>query len=173
MKNHLTPAQADLLLTALRGHPFEAIITLALATGMRRDELLHVRWQDLDLEHRKVRVLNSKTQHGERVLPFSESLSSVLTQHAVRQEEARLQAGPAWQNHDLVFPDPVGGALAPESLLQGWYDLLEQAQLPRFRFHELRVARWRALTARVRAEKEGRDGALLHEFGTRDAGDEA
>ncbi len=45
MKNHLTDEQADQLLEALRGHDLEAIITLALVTGMRRDELLKLQWQ--------------------------------------------------------------------------------------------------------------------------------
>ena len=50
MHKHLTEEQARKLREALRGHPLEAIITLALVTGMRRDELLRLKWQDLDLE---------------------------------------------------------------------------------------------------------------------------
>jgi Phage integrase family len=159
MKNDLTEEQARKLLAAVRGHPLEAIITLALVTGMRRDELLHLKWRDLDLQKREVRVRNTKTQHGERIIPLSPRVSRMLTQHATRQLESRLAAGPAWQHDDLVFPYQVGKQLRPEDLLQGWYALLEQAGLPPLLFHDLRLARWRKLAAWVRAAR-GRPDTL-------------
>ena len=145
MSNQLTRAYTEQLRAALRGHPLEPIITLALDSGMRRDELLRLTWQDLDLEQRQVRVPDSKTQRDERLVPLSESLARVLRQHAARQREARLQAGRDWQDGDLVFSNERGEALNPQQLLQGWYELCQQAGLPRLRFHELRQARWRSL----------------------------
>src|SRR6266567_4413184 len=106
MKNHLTEEQADQLREALRGHQLEAIITLALVTGLRRDELLGLQWQDLDLERRELRVLNSKTKSSHRII----------------------------------------------HLPQEFYSILEQAGLPRLRFHDLRQARWRALQSSVKPE---------------------
>jgi hypothetical protein len=73
--------------------------------------------------------------------------------------EARLEAGTVWQNLDLVFPDRAGGVLRPDQLLKGFYEILEQAELPPLRFHELREARWRALITRLRTAKEGLEGA--------------
>src|SRR3989440_12058621 len=46
----LTPEQAQMLLQKVREHHLEALLTLALATGMRRGEILGLRWQDIDLE---------------------------------------------------------------------------------------------------------------------------
>ena len=145
MNTHLTRAHIEQVLAALRDHPLEPIITVALATGMRRDELLALTWQDLDLELRQVRVRTSKMQRDERLIPLSESLVAVLRHHAAHQREARLHAGNAWQERDLVFCGRRGEALSPQQLVQVWYKLCEQAGLPRLRFHELRLARLRAL----------------------------
>ena len=47
----LTPEQARLLLQKMREHRLEALLTLALTTGMRKGELSGLRWQDIDLEN--------------------------------------------------------------------------------------------------------------------------
>ncbi len=157
MKNHLTDEQADQLLEALRGHDLEAIITLALVTGMRRDELLKLQWQDVDLEKRELRVLHTKTQSSHRMIHLTEGVAEVLRQHQMRQMDARWEAGTAWQNLDLVFPDHAGGPLRPEHLLQGFDEILARAEVPRLRFHDLRKARYRRLNARLRIAREGLD----------------
>jgi len=159
MKNHLTEEQARKLLEALPGHSLEAIIMLALITGLRRDELLRLTWQDLDLEKREVRVRNTKTKSGDRMIHLPEGVTEVLKQHHIRQMEARVEAGPAGPHLDLVFPDRSGGVLGPDQLVKGFYEILEQAGLPPLRFHELREARWRALTARLSTAKEELEGA--------------
>lgn len=46
----LTPEQARLLLQKVREHHLEALLTLALTTGMRKGEILALRWQDIDLQ---------------------------------------------------------------------------------------------------------------------------
>lgn len=158
MKNHLTEEQTRMLLEALRGHDLEAIITLAIATGARRDELLSLKWQDIDLEKREVQFLNSKTKQGYRVNRLPEEVTEVLKQHRVRQMEVQLEAGIARQNLDLVFPDRTGGFLESGQLLQGFREILAQAAFPSFRFHDLRAARWRALRLQLRSAKERLEG---------------
>lgn len=143
MHKYLTEEQARKLREALRGHQLEAIITLALVTGMRRDELLSLQWQDLDLERRELRVLDSKTKSSHRMIDLPQDVTEMLKQHRLAQTVPHL---------DLVFPDRVGGFLRPEQLLQEFYDILEQAELPRLRFHDLRQACWRALQSSVKPE---------------------
>ena len=67
------------------------------------------------------------------------------------------EAGTARPHLDLVFASPLGGFLKPEQLLKEFDALLEQADLPRIRFHDLRKACWQALCARLRTVKEGPD----------------
>jgi integrase len=155
MENILTKEQRQKLREMLRGHEREALITLALVTGMRRDELLRLQWQDIDLEKRELRVQSTKTKSICRIIHCSESLTQLLKQHRLRQSAALSEAEQAWPNLDLVFPDRTGGFLKPEQLLQEFSGILEQAALPHLRFHDLRKAWWQALCARFQIRKDG------------------
>lgn len=160
MNTHLTEEQTRQLREALRGHDLEAILTLALVTGMRRDELLHVKWQDLDLEKRELRVLNSKTKSGDRMIHLPEDITEVLQQHRMCGREARLEAGAAWEDPGPVFSDRTGGFLGPDHLLEGFHEIIERAGLPPLRFHDLRRACWRALREQLRSDREGQKGGM-------------
>jgi len=158
MQTHLTEEHIRKLRETLQGHPLEVILTLALVTGMRRDELLHLQWQDIDLEKGELRVLNSKTQSGRQLIRVSQELTEMLKQHRTRRVQARLQADTAEPPLDLVFPDTAGGFLTPAHLLKGWYEILEQAELPLIRFHDLRHVHRRTLREQVRtASKDPED----------------
>jgi integrase len=63
---------------------------------------------------------------------------AALKAHRARQAEARLLAGPAWQDRDLVFPNEIGAPFNPIRLTRRFLRLLETAELPRVRFHDLR-----------------------------------
>jgi integrase len=150
MENFLTKEQEYRLREVLRGHHLEALITLAFVTGMRRDELLSLHWQDIDLDQRELRVLNSKTKRDQRIISCEDWMTELLMQHRLRQRQAQSEAGSAMPHLDLVFASPLGGFLKPEQLLKEFAEILEQAELSRIRFHDLRKAYWRALCARLR-----------------------
>lgn len=164
MNRHLTEEQARKLREALSGHDLEAILTLALATGMRRDELLCLKWQDLDLEKRELHVRDTKTQGRDWTIYLPEDITDILKQHALHQAEARLEGGTAGSHLDLVFPDRNGEVLRPERLLKAFHELLVQAGLPPLHFHELRLARLEELYARLRAAKERLDNTQAGEL---------
>ena len=66
----LQPASARALLGALRGHPLYLLASLALATGMRRNEMLALRWRDVDLDAGRLAIEQSLEQtrvHGFRI----------------------------------------------------------------------------------------------------------
>jgi integrase len=153
LNGYLTQEKARILREALRGHKLEVVITLALVTGMRRDELLSLKRRDIDLERRELRFLDSKTKSNYRTIRLSEEMADLLKQYQLRQREVRLEAGIAWRDLGLVF------LLGRDQLLSGFQAFLEQAGLQPLSFHELRAARWRALRERLRSAEEGRDGA--------------
>lgn len=146
----LTLDEVQRLLTASRGHPDEALLITALATGLRRGELLALQWQDGDLDQgtlavrRTVRLLHSneerdaepKTGYRDIVLP--EFLVGVLRKHRLRQDELKQAAGPAWQERDLVFPNPSGGSRRPDQLWRMMQQMARRAHLPQVGFHALR-----------------------------------
>jgi integrase len=156
MENVLTKEHGQKLREVLRGHKREVLITLALVTGMRRDELLRLQWQNIDLEKRELRVQSTKTKSICRIIHCSEGLTKLLKQHRLRQRATLSEADQTWSDLDPVFPDRTGGFLKPEQLLQEFSEILEQAALPHLRFHDLRKAWWRALCVGSRHAKVNR-----------------
>jgi integrase len=156
----LSVEQIHLLLEAARGHPQEALFVLALHTGMRRGELLGLKWQDISFTEGTLqvrRILNRvptkmikeggqryietepKTKKSRRNIFLTESALDALKQHQSRQLDARLKAGATWEHHDYVFCTPLGKHLTPghDALVQ-LKKLLVKAGLPAIRFHDLR-----------------------------------
>jgi integrase len=146
-------AQVLTLLRAARSQPLEALLTLAVTTGMREGELLALRWRDVDLDLGTLHVRATlrripgggfsfdppKSKKSQRLLALPPATSAVLRRHRVRVSEIRLAAGPAWDDQDLVFPSAVGTPMDPVSMLRRQYwPFLERAGLPRIRFHDLR-----------------------------------
>jgi integrase len=153
----LTAEQAHQLLTAARGQRQEALFTLALATGMRRGELLALKWQDINfasgtLQVRRIltRVPSKlpgkgyvesepKTQKSRRNVVIAPFALVALKQHYQQQLEVKKKAGDAWRDHDYVFCTSVGTHLNPsKDVLDPLKLLLKKAGLPDIRFHDLR-----------------------------------
>lgn len=156
----LTVEQTRQLLKAAHGHYLEALFHLALATGMRRGELMGLKWQDIDFATGTLQVRRTlsripsklsaergrgfeeaepKTKKSRRSIVIAPFAMETLKQHRLRQREAKLQAGPAWKEHDYVFCTSVGTHLHPDrDILSQLKILLKKAGLPPIRFHDLR-----------------------------------
>jgi integrase len=106
---------------------------------MRRDELLALKWQDVDQEKRNLLVQNTKTK-GSDAIHISEDIAEMLRQHSLRQKDARLSAGRASPNLDLVFTDVRGEPLETHQFLKEFHEIRSQAELPHISFHDLRAA---------------------------------
>lgn len=113
---------------------------LELATGLRRGELLGLKWEDIDLERGDLRVRRQisringevveaplKTKNAYRTLPLAEDTVSVLL-----EQKKKVGSSP-W-----VFPSPNGGPISPDSVLHMLHRVLKRAGLPKVRFHDLR-----------------------------------
>ena len=149
----LTGEQARALLAAAAGDELEALYVLALSTGMRQGELLGLTWTSIDLVYGWVEVRASldrrtkvgwtltepKTSRSRRRIRLSPASVTALRSHRVRQAEARLLIGADWQDHDLVFADAWGEPLDGRHVTQRQFRaVLDRADLPRIRFHDLR-----------------------------------
>lgn len=127
----------DVLRTAfekLRGRPVRTIALTALGTGMRRGELLALRWQDVDLERATVRVERSleqtkaglrfkepKTRHGRRVIAMPTYLVAELRTLRATQQEQRLALGIGKLPGDaLVFGAHDATPRSPNALTKEW-----------------------------------------------------
>ncbi|MBV9691594.1 MAG: site-specific integrase [Ktedonobacteraceae bacterium] len=148
----LDQEQAKRFLQAVHNHKLEALLTMALVTGMRRGELLGLHWQDIDLETGSVQIRRSvnrvggfglqesepKTAKGRRKIILPSFVREVLQRHRTRQQEARVKAGAQWQGKEIVFSNMYGGYIDPSNLQKDFKRILKEAELPNMRFHDLR-----------------------------------
>jgi integrase len=148
----LTPEQVRRLLGAARGHKLEALITLAVNTGMRRGELLGLHWQDIDFEAEclyvrrsvsrvgtfGIKELDPKTQRSKRKIELSPFVVETLKRHQEQQQMMREKVGNRWKEQGIVFCNRYGGYIEVSNLHVAFKQLLESAELPDIRFHDLR-----------------------------------
>jgi integrase len=149
----LTPEDARRLLDTIVGDRLESLFVLALATGLRRGELLGLRWTDVDLPGRVlfVRRTLQRTQHGLRFVPPKTHRSSrplplsglslrAFEKQRARQVEERLAAGEMWQDRGLVFASTIGTPLEPRNVNRRFEELRKAASLDWLHLHDLRHA---------------------------------
>ncbi len=148
----LTPKEIAILEDAARDSFLWPVVCMALYTGMRRGEILALRWPDVDLEKRIINVKHSmqriirrgivfkepKTEAGCRTVEIGPTVISVLRQVRREQLEHRIAYGPDYQNHDLVFCQVNGKPLDPHHMSRRFHRLATSIGLNGFRFHDLR-----------------------------------
>lgn len=153
----LTLEQIQQLLAAVEGHRLAALFKLALATGMRRGELLGLKWQDIDFAKGTLQVrrvftripsrlpgkgyveAEPKTQRSRRTIIIAPIALEALKEHCARRLDEKERAGASWQEHDFVFCTPLGTHLNPtRDMLDLLKVFLKQSGLPEIRFHDVR-----------------------------------
>jgi len=149
----LQPDQAAVLLERLRGKPLYLIASLALGTGMRRNEMLGLRWGDVDLDAGRltieraleqtvahgIRTKGPKTKHGRRTISLPAHLVAELRQHWREQQEQRLAAGLGKAPDSApVFATIDGGHLSPNAITKAWPVAMAAIGMPAITLHSLR-----------------------------------
>ncbi|HET8669823.1 MAG TPA: site-specific integrase, partial [Candidatus Saccharimonadales bacterium] len=152
MSAHLNRLEwARAFLQAIQGNRLEALFTVALSFGLRRGEALGLRWADVDLEARTLRISQQlqridghlqlsepKTKTSRRVLDLPDILITKLREHRTRQLEEKLRAGSHWIETGLVFTTSVGTPIDPRNVKRRLDAILEDAEMPHFRVHDIR-----------------------------------
>jgi integrase len=129
-----------------------ALFHTALFTGMRRSELLALRWCDLDLllcqiyVSRSLHVLRGgqviirqpKSAKGRRMIALSPLTTSVLREHREKQELERVMLGKPLTGEDLVFSNTEGKPLLPNSVTHAWINLVRRSGVKPIRLHDAR-----------------------------------
>ncbi|MFC1964752.1 tyrosine-type recombinase/integrase [Chloroflexota bacterium] len=131
---------------------YYAIFYTAIFTGMRRSELLALRWSDVDLILCQLSVTRAlhqlhdgslvfrqpKTAKGRRLISLSPSTAIVLSEHREQQERLRQNLGLALSEDDLVFCHTDGKPLLPNSVSHAWTKLANRTGLQGIRLHDAR-----------------------------------
>jgi integrase len=159
----LDVAQAKTFLVRAGGHRLGPLFSVALACGLRLGEATGLRWDDVDLSTGEIQIRQQlqrigkelilqplKTAKSRRTLALPRVCIDALKEHRKKQLEDRLKAGKRWTENGLVFTTfrackegkglelKVGAPLHPRNVLRTLHALLEDAKLPRVRFHDLR-----------------------------------
>lgn len=129
-----------------------AFFHLALVTGMRMGELLGLKWSDIDwysgtitIQRQKQYVpgvgwnlVEPKTRFGRRTIKVGEATLQNLRSHKRIVDNQKRNAGQRWTDIDLVFPNSVGKPRDASNIRLEFNQVLDQAGIPRIRFHDLR-----------------------------------
>ena len=150
-----TADNAQTFLRSISKHRLHPLYVLAIVTGMRRGEILGLRWQDIDWDKSTIHIVQSmvatpegpiitdtKTSSGKRSVVIYDGLLALLKEHREKYfEEAVLRgsrAGEAERSSQLVFTSERGTPLNPRNLLRHLQSACERAGVPKIPFHALR-----------------------------------
>ncbi|MFC2041745.1 tyrosine-type recombinase/integrase [Chloroflexota bacterium] len=148
----MSESDMHLLLEFAKETQYYALFYTALFTGLRRSELLALRWSDIDLILCQLSVSRTFYQLHDRTLIFSEPKTAksrravaltpstvlVLNEHKAEQAKMRESLGLTLHDSDLVFSQYDGKPLLPDSVTQAWRHLVKRTGLKGIRLHDAR-----------------------------------
>lgn len=128
------------------------LFLLAIYTGMRRGEILGLKWSDIDFDKKVINVQRSlayipekgyvltsvKTKSSRRQIPIPNKVVKELLQHKKVQSEQRLRLGEAYQNLDSVVCTEIGTQQDPRNVIRVFRRLCKSANVTPIRFHDIR-----------------------------------
>jgi integrase len=150
-----SPKQAKRFLELAKGSKHALIFAFALASGMRPEEYLALKWSDIDFEKCTATVQRTliwrkgggwyfaepKTARSRRTLPLPESLFVELKAHKRQQAEATLKLGQYYERNNFIFATSEGKPIRYGNLTKRYFHkILEKADLKGFRLYDLRHA---------------------------------
>ena len=155
--------QQNEFLEIIKGHEFEILFLLALGTGLRRGELLALRWSDIDFENKTINVDSNiqqayifedeetkrlekieqepKTINSFRTVPIPSKVLDKLQEHKQKQEQYKLAFQERYIDNDFVICDKYGKALDVKRPTRMFYSIQKKMSIPedeQIKFHGLR-----------------------------------
>ena len=146
-----SPEECRKLLNALHGDPLELPITLAVLYGLRRSEVLGLRWSAIDFERATITISHSvtstaingkrqmiakdklKRKSSFRTLPLMPQVAAMLQKTAIQRYGTQLPP-----NDDYICVNESGHLFTPDFLSAHFKTILAKNNLRRIRFHDLR-----------------------------------
>jgi integrase len=146
-----TPEQLREFFAGVAEHRLATAYVLAATTGMRRGEVLGVRWKDINFETRRLHVQQTvlnveyeivigrpKTRRGERKVALDDTTVALLKRHRAAQREERRLIGRGYEDSGLVFAREDGRPVHPDYFSQTFDRTVKRLRLPKIRLHDLR-----------------------------------
>ncbi|NNC81464.1 MAG: site-specific integrase [Acidimicrobiales bacterium] len=145
-----TPEQLRCFLRFVEGQRLQAAWHVSAMTGMRRGEVLGLRWADVDLGSARIHVrqalvsvayelvVSTPKNHRARVIDLDRGTVEQLYSHRQHQLNERAVWAIDYQDADLVFCKENGEPLHPQTYTQSFERLIARTDLPKIRLHDLR-----------------------------------
>lgn len=150
-----TSEQLTAFLERERHRPLWALWVVAAGTGMRRGELLGLRWKDVDRDGRSLHIRRALSTvagttrlkvpkiNGARSIHVGDAVLDALAHRAREQatyaeDSVGLVQPPESASWDLVFTEPDGGHIRPQKVTDTWREAVRDAPQPVIRFHDVR-----------------------------------
>ena len=153
--------EQELIKIAKEDKIYGIVVIFGLLTGMRKGEILGLKWSDINFETKKIFVnkqllrlknfdknvmsktkleiqYSTKTDNSTRVIPILKTLEPILKKHLEYVQENRRVLGKLYNNNDMVFCKEDGTYLDPDTVLAKYYKLVERARVKKCTFHALR-----------------------------------
>ncbi|MFC1905181.1 tyrosine-type recombinase/integrase [Chloroflexota bacterium] len=148
----LSENDINTFLEAAKRTPYYVLFYQSLFTGMRRSELLALRWCDVDLllcQAHVTRTLHHlrkgeiyfrapKTDRGRRLVSLPPSAALLLQEHKEKQAVTRVSLEIPLKDDDLIFSDLVGKPLLPDTVTHAWVKLVRRIGLKGIRLQDAR-----------------------------------
>lgn len=146
-----TAADVDRFLAATADHRWAIAFRLGVLYGLRRSEVLALRWDDLDTDASTLRIDeslvatdtgaawgNAKNERSRRTIPLDAETMRVFARRRAAQATERLAAGAEWEDDDLVVTTRTGGLVLPRNYDRSLAIVVDKVSLPRLTSHGLR-----------------------------------
>lgn len=150
--------EAERLLAAVKGDPLEFGVIMALYYGLRRSEVVGLKWSAVDFENKRIRINHvvtvadidgktvtiakdrTKTKSSTRTMPLIPSVEEYLLRLRKEQEQNRKLCGKCYCTDylDYIYVNEIGELVKPDYLSTHFRALLEKNNLRKIRFHDLR-----------------------------------
>lgn len=156
----LTESEQIRFLEAIKGHELEMLFIVALGTGLRRGELLGLKWSDINFKTKELTVNRSlqkipihkddkivryeiieqtpKTKNSVRTIPIPEPIIKKLKKHKKKQNEMILCIGEEYNNKDYVLCNPLGKPFEEKRPNRNLKSILKKLDIEPMKFHALR-----------------------------------
>jgi integrase len=148
-----TKEEVSAFMSNLKSKNHALPIILSLATGMRRGEVLGLRWSKIDFDNKKISVSHQlkkndegiwhlspqlKTDASYRTIDIDDDTIEILKQHKRQQEKDKMKCGPDYENKDLVCSTSIGGFIKPTYLRTVFNRTIDKSGVKKVSFHGLR-----------------------------------
>lgn len=146
-----TAEEARQFLGVSESDPLHAAFVLLILYGLRRGEVLGLRWQDIDFGAGTIRIEQQvqrvgremhigpvKTSAGHRNLPLLKLARQALAAQSIVQAAYRAEMGSAWPDTDLVFTTRTGRPIEPRNLVRSFRRICETKHVRLIKLHHIR-----------------------------------